>query len=144
MWLTLWLWAAQPDVHHPPLPARIEWAIEYSESRGVATCRNGPTWGVWQVDHHYASHVTRRHPHLLFLPAIGRAEGRRMMHYWLRKSRGDMRRALAAYQCGYGGLSGKCGQAYASTVLGRAKNAHWSVEYLADHCQTCPECCVED
>jgi hypothetical protein len=138
--LAIWLAMHQQS----PLPARIEWALEYTESGGVPTAKSGPYMGLWQVDPRWASRPVRNDPSLLYIPAVARNEGRRLLHYWLGKSRGDMARALAAYQCGYGGLSGKCGKAYSVKVMRRAKEAHWSVEYLADHCRTCPECCVED
>lgn len=140
--LQIAMWLAMHQ--QPAFPARIEWAIEYTESRGNPKVKNGPTMGLWQVDWHYASRPVRNDPSLLYLPAVARNEGRRMLWYWHGKCRGDMSCALAAYNCGYGGISGKCGRGYAKTVLRRAGEAHWSVEYLADHCRACPDCCVEE
>jgi hypothetical protein len=53
---------------------------------------------------------------LLHIPAIGRAEGDRVLSRWLRRCRGELRCALRAYNCGNKGIVGKCGVAYAAAV----------------------------
>lgn len=57
----------------------------------------------------------------LFDPAVNRAEGQRMLEYWLTRSHQNWRRALASYNCGNAGLRGKCGKGYARKVLRVAK-----------------------
>ena len=66
----------------------------------------------------------------LFDPEVNRHEGRRMIHYWLTKSHHNWHRALAAYNCGWGGLRGKCGGGYARRVLRMAKNLDKEMEAL--------------
>lgn len=41
----------------------------------------------------------------------------RMLARWLKRSRGDMRRALAGFNAGQCGIEGRCGNAYAQAVL---------------------------
>lgn len=136
----VWLQPTQPE----PLDARLERAIEWTESGDVATVRNGANRGIWQVNPRYATPLVRANPDLLYVKPVCRAEGRRMLRMWLRSCGGNLRCALASYNCGWGGTKGTCGQGYASTVLRRAKEAHWSVDYVAEHCRACPECCFED
>lgn len=57
----------------------------------------------------------------LLHPTINRMEGERMLAYWMRKSGNNLTKALAAYNCGYGGLSKKCGSGYAAKVIRVAK-----------------------
>lgn len=54
----------------------------------------------------------------LLIPWINRREGTRILFYWYKKSKGKWTYALAAYNCGYGGLKGRCGMGYARKVLG--------------------------
>lgn len=136
----LLLWLAIPSAQ--PLPARLEWAIEYAESRGEPWTKRGGCMGVWQVNPAYASPLVRKAPALLYDPDVGRAEGRRALRGWLKPCGGEMTCALRGYRCGWAGVRGECGSRYAAAVQGLAKRAHWSVEYRADHCRACPDCCV--
>jgi hypothetical protein len=52
---------------------------------------------------------------------VNRREGIRLLRYWHGKAHGDWAFALAAYNCGWGGLKGKCGQGYARKVLMQVK-----------------------
>ena len=53
----------------------------------------------------------------LWHPQVNRAEGDRLLRYWLQRSGGDWKLALAGYRCGNGGLRGRCGARYARAVL---------------------------
>jgi len=136
----LLIWLAVPAAQE--FPARLEWAIEYGESRGDTWAKRGPCRGLWQVNPAFASPTVRKAPALLYTPEVGRAEGRRHLAGWLKVCHGDLNCALRGYRCGYDGVKGLCGKDYAAAVQRRAKKAHWSVDYLADHCRACPECCV--
>ena len=101
----------------PAHPAPLEQALEFVESRGDPMARNGVHRGLWQVNPRFATPTVRKHPWLLHLPPVGRAEGRRALAYWQRRCGGRMRCALAAYNCGNAGVRGKCGRGYAAEVL---------------------------
>ena len=88
-------------------------AIEHVESRGQWYAQRGCSRGVMQVCTQWA-HVP---PAQLWLPDVNRREGKRLLRYWLRKSGGDWSRAIAAYNCGFGGLARGCGVGYARRVL---------------------------
>jgi len=136
----LLIWLAIPAAQE--FPARLEWAIEYGESRGDTWAKRGPCRGLWQVNPAFASPIVRKAPALLYTPEVGRAEGRRALAGWVKVCHGDLTCAIRGYKCGYDGVKGLCGKGYAAAVQRRAKMAHWSVDYLADHCRACPECCV--
>ena len=61
-------------------------------------------------------------PDELYDPVINRREGERLLLYWYRKGGNDWSKGLAAYNCGWGGLKGKCGTAYANRVLRLARS----------------------
>ena len=96
-----------------PATAPLERAIVHVESRGDewAVSPAGAR-GRWQV----MPHVARVHPWLLHVPAVGRAEGRRVLARWMVRCHGDRRCALRAYACGTAGLRGRCDW-YATAVL---------------------------
>ena len=99
----------------PEISNKIIDSIEFQESRGEYFVKSNTTCtGLMQVDYRYTP-VPRP---LLRVPVINRVVGARALREWKRKTK-DMRRALAAYNCGYKGLDGKCGMGYASSVLGR-------------------------
>lgn len=90
-------------------------SVEFQESRGEYFVKsNGSCTGLMQVNYHYTA-IPRP---LLKIPVINRVVGARALRDWKRKSR-NMKYALAAYNCGYRGLDGRCGIGYANTVLGR-------------------------
>lgn len=90
-------------------------AVEQVESRGNPRAVRGCYRGLMQVCTRWA-HCT---PDELWDPDINRREGKRILGYWLKKAKGDWAFALAAYNCGWAGLRGKCGTGYARRVLGR-------------------------
>jgi hypothetical protein len=92
-------------------------AVEQVESRGQWYAERGDCRGVMQVCARWA-HVP---PAQLWLPDVNRREGIRLLRYWHGKAHGDWAFALAAYNCGWGGLKGKCGQGYARKVLMQVK-----------------------
>lgn len=92
-------------------------AVEQVESGGRWWVENGGCVGVMQVNPRWS--IYRRAA--LFDPNVNRQEGRRILDYWLKRSRGDLQKALAAYNCGNAGLRDKCGQGYAQRVLRLAK-----------------------
>ena len=126
----------------PHFPAKLEWAIEYAESGGNPSVRRGDCRGLWQASAQYATPAVRKNPALLHDIDVGRAEGRRALAGWVKVCGGEMTCALRGYRCGWAGVRGECGSKYAAAVQGMSKRAHWSVEYRADHCRACPECCV--
>lgn len=93
-------------------------AIEHVESRGnpTAVSRDGCV-GLMQVHPKWSKYTKVQ----LFDPTINRAEGRRLFLYWRRAAHGNWLHALAAYRCGWGGLEGTCGMAYAKQVCSLAK-----------------------
>lgn len=88
-------------------------AVEVVESGGNPHAVRGCHRGLMQVCTRWA----QVDPDLLWDPATNRAEGRRILIYWYGRAHGDWSRALAAYNCGWNGLAGKCGGAYARRVL---------------------------
>ena len=97
------------------ITAEVVAAVEHVESRGQWWARSGCHRGVMQVCTRWA----RVPPAMLWLPEVNRAEGLRLLRYWHRRSGGNLRLTLAAYRCGWAGLRGECGVAYARTVLAR-------------------------
>ena len=93
-------------------------AVIWIESRGVATAVNGCNVGLMQV----CTRWTRATAAELRDPEINRREGERILRAWRRQAGGDWSRALAAYNCGWGGLRGRCGQSYAARVLRLARS----------------------
>jgi soluble lytic murein transglycosylase-like protein len=94
-------------------------AVEHVESRGHWYAKRGGCLGVMQVCPQWA-HVPRA---WLWLPEVNRAEGQRLLIYWLGKAHGHWLPALAAYNCGWNGLTGKCGTRYARRVMLRVRLA---------------------
>lgn len=90
-------------------------AVETAESHGEwwAVSKSGCV-GVMQICPQW-SKVPRN---WLLIPWINRREGTRLLSYWYKRSHGRWVYALAAYRCGYGGLQGHCGMAYARNILG--------------------------
>lgn len=91
----------------------IVYAVEQVESGGRWWVELGGCVGVMQINPRWSKHTRAE----LFNPDLNRAEGERILKVWLKRSGGNWRRALAAYNCGNEGLRGKCGGGYAATVL---------------------------
>ena len=89
-------------------------AVEHVESRGEWWSKRGCHRGVMQV----CSKWSRYPASMLWIPAYSREEGKRLLRYWHGRARGDWTKALAAYRCGWRGLTGACGVGYARLVLG--------------------------
>lgn len=87
-------------------------AVEVVESGGQWWAQRGCHRGVMQVCTRWARVPAAQ----LWLPVVNRAEGVRLLRYWHAKAGGDWSRALAAYNCGWAGLRGKCGRGYAARV----------------------------
>ena len=68
--------------------------------------------GPWQV----LPQFTGLSPETVAVPSTCAREASRMLSRWLRRSGGNVRRALGAYNCGTVGLSGAC-DGYARRVL---------------------------
>ncbi len=100
----------------PALEAVVA-AVIWIESGGVATAKSGCYRGLMQVCTKWA-HCA---PDELYDPETNKREGTRLLLFWKRKAGGDWAKALAAYNCGWGGLKGKCGTGYAARVLTRAQ-----------------------
>lgn len=105
-------------LHPITVPDALQRQVEYAESRHnpFVVSRAGCV-GLMQVCPQY-SQLPRS---LLFLPAINRAEGCRMLAYWRKRAHGDWHKALAAYRCGNAGLRERCGNGYARRILARAR-----------------------
>lgn len=93
-------------------------AVEYAESRGVATAvsRDGCV-GLMQINPRWSKYSAEE----LLDPTINRAEGKRLLRYWYKQAKGSWLLTLAAYRCGWGGLKGRCGVGYARHVLRKVK-----------------------
>jgi hypothetical protein len=101
----------------PPQQAIVR-AIEEVESKGQWwVISKGGCVGVMQICPKWSKYKRRD----LLNPIINRMEGERMLTYWLGRSGQNMRKALAAYNCGNGGLKGKCGASYAIKVINVAR-----------------------
>lgn len=94
---------------------QVATAVEHAESRGNWLARNGSHIGLMQIGSRWSQWPTV----LLYLPAVNRWEGRRLLRYWHGRAGGDWVRAVAAYRCGNGGLRLRCGKVYALAVLAR-------------------------
>jgi soluble lytic murein transglycosylase-like protein len=88
-------------------------AIEHVESRGnpAVVSRDGCV-GLMQVNPKWSKYTKAQ----LLDPATNRAEGRRLFLYWHHKAHYHWAFSIAAYRCGWGGLTGKCGTGYAKHV----------------------------
>lgn len=89
-------------------------AVEVVESGGQWYAERGCYRGVMQVCTRWAKVPAAQ----LWIPNVNRAEGRRLLAYWYRQ-RHNWAFALAAYNCGWAGLQGKCGMRYARKVLAK-------------------------
>lgn len=110
-WISLLVTCRPQD---PEISNKIIDSIEQQESGGnIFVKSNTYCTGLMQIDYRY-SPVPRP---LLRIPYVNRIVGTRAIRYWKRRS-GDIKLALASYNCGTAGLSGKCGEGYANSVLG--------------------------
>ena len=110
--LTAWFW--QPADADPALIA----AITHVESRGNPLADNACCRGLMQVSRRYA----RVWSPLLYVPAINRAEGWRILSRWRRRCGGRLECALRAYATGNRALRDAThGRPYAVAVLRRTK-----------------------
>lgn len=110
-WISLLVTCRPQD---PEISNRIIDSIEQQESGGnIFVKSNTYCTGLMQIDYRY-SPLPRP---LLRIPYVNRIVGTRAIRYWKRRS-GNMKLALAAYNCGTAGLSGKCGAGYANSVFG--------------------------
>ena len=100
--------------------AAIAIAIEHVESRGQWWVVSGSGCvGVMQVCPQWSKYPKA----WLLNPAINREEGNRILNYWYTRAHHNWHAAIAAYRCGNGGLTGKCGSYYANRVLKLASPA---------------------
>jgi len=107
-----WYWTPPT----PDLPAGLVPAIVHVESRGHTMARNACCSGFMQVARRYA----RVPSWALHVPAIGRAEGVRILRRWRRRCGGDIECALRAYATGNRALRDpRHGRPYAVAVLRR-------------------------
>ena len=90
-------------------------AVETVESRGEWWVQRGCHRGVMQVCTKWSKYPAL----LLWIPAVNREEGKRLLRYWHGRAKGDWSKALAAYRCGWRGLAVACGAGYARRVLRR-------------------------
>ena len=106
-------------VHDPGISEKIIDSVEYQESRGHYSVRNnGSCIGLMQVNYHYVDLPKQA----LKIPIVNRVVGTRALRNWKRRAGGDLKLALASYNCGNAGLKGTCGNGYASAVM--ARNIH--------------------
>lgn len=106
-------------------PALIR-AIIHVESRGSSTAVSyAGAVGLMQVmPRSFRRWCSRRDPlcsALLLYAPLNVSEGCRVLGRWKRRSRGNLRRALQAYNCGNRGLRDLCGVGYANNVLRRVR-----------------------
>lgn len=98
-------------------------AVEAVESEGHWWVRSrSGNRGVMQVHPKWAAVP----PAMLWVPEVNRAEGRRLLTYWHKQAHGHWAFALAAYNCGWSGLKGRCGTRYAQRVLRVVREARWT------------------
>ena len=110
--LTAWFW--RPADAPPELLA----AITHVESRGNPLARNACCSGLMQVSRRYARVVEP----LLYVPAINRLEGWRILTRWRRRCGGRLECALRAYATGNRALRDpQHGRPYALAVLRRVR-----------------------
>lgn len=109
-WISLMFTCRPQD---PKISNKIIDSIEHKESRGkILVKNNNHCTGLMQVDHRY----TPVHRSLLRIPFVNRVVGVKAIRKWNSRS-GDIKLALAAYNCGNKGLEGKCGIGYANSVM---------------------------
>jgi len=109
-----WHWAPPT----PDLPPGLVEAIVHVESRGNTMARNACCSGLMQVSRRFS----RWPAWALHVPAIGRAEGVRILRRWRRRCGGDLTCALRAYATGNRALRDpQHGRAYARAVLARMR-----------------------
>lgn len=109
-WISLLVVCRPQD---PKISNKIIDSVEYKESKGNILVRNNNhCTGLMQVDHRY----TPVHRSLLRVPFINRVVGVKAIRKW-KSRRGDIKLALAAYNCGNKGLKGICGIGYAKSVM---------------------------
>ena len=102
----------------PDLPPGLVPAIIHVESRGNTMARNACCSGLMQVSRRFS----RWPAWALHVPAIGRAEGVRILRRWRRRCRGDLTCALRAYATGNRALRDpQHGRPYALAVLARMR-----------------------
>jgi len=117
----------QSDFHVCKEDPRLIKSIIQVESRGYARAvsRSAGAVGLMQVmPKSFRRFCKHRDPvcsALLLYPQLNRAEGCRILWRWKRRSRGNLRRALQAYNCGNRGLRDECGVGYANNVLRRVR-----------------------
>jgi soluble lytic murein transglycosylase-like protein len=103
-------------VTDPEIGNKIIDSIEQQESKGnIFVKNNGYCMGVMQIDRRYSPVP----PILLRVPLINRVVGTRAIKYWKKRAKGDIRKALAAYNCGNAGLDKRCGMGYSIQVESR-------------------------
>lgn len=103
-------------VSDPAISDKIIDSIEFQESRSNIFVRNNGTCiGLMQVDYRYS----KASKDMLRIPLVNRVVGVRALKNWKKRANGDIRKALAAYNCGNAGLRDKCGLRYSLTVLNR-------------------------
>lgn len=103
-------------VNDPEIGNKIIDSVEFQESRGEYGVKsNRYCTGLMQVDYRYTA-VPRP---LLRIPAINRVVGTRALRGWKRRAGGNIKLAVASYNCGNAGLKGTCGTGYANSVLNR-------------------------
>ena len=100
-----------------PTLVSVAIAVEAVESGGRRWVENAGCVGVMQINPRWSI----RSRAALFDPTVNREEGRRILGYWLKRSRGNLAKALAAYNCGNAGLLGECGRGYSRRVIRLAK-----------------------
>ena len=112
-------------VSDPEIGENIIDSIEQQESRGNIFVRNnGYCMGVMQIDRRYAPVP----PLFLKIPLVNRVVGTRAIKYWKRRAKGNLRSALAAYNCGNAGLDKKCGMGYSNQV--ESRNTHFERKHI--------------
>ena len=106
-------------VHDPEISEKIIDSVEYQESRGnIFVKGNKYCTGLMQVDYRYTAAPRKA----LRIPIVNRVVGTRALRNWKRRAGGNLKLALASYNCGNAGLKGTCGSGYASAVM--ARNIH--------------------
>lgn len=108
-------------VSDPEISENIIDSIEQQESGGNYFVKsNGYCMGLMQIDRRYSPVP----PLFLKIPLVNRVVGTRAIKYWKRRAKGNIRLALASYNCGTKGLDGRCGLGYANQV--ESRNTHFT------------------
>ena len=117
----------QSDFHKCKEDPRLIQAIVRVESRGYARAisKSAGAVGLMQVMprsfRRWCKHKDPLCSALLLYPPLNMSEGCRILWRWKRRSKGNLRRALQAYNCGNRGLRDECGVRYANNVLRRVR-----------------------